>query len=512
MHDPVSNIRLSRRNLLIATTVLTSITAFGGVQAQSASPVVTSKHGKLRGLTEKGISIWRGVRYAAPPTGINRWRPPQPLAAWQDIRDATSFGPACLQPVARNEPERSLKDKPQSEDCLALNIWAPQDAQSLPVMVWIHGGSFRFGTGSLDLYHGDELAKQGVIVVTLNYRLGLFGTFSHHALRDDGLTDVNFGLLDQIAALQWVRDNIAAFGGDPSNVTLFGESAGGVSVSYLMASKAARGLFHRAIVQSGGLAVPLNDRQQGDAIGRRIAEDLNLPDATAADLRALPAEALRDAAYSAADIMPQRDGHIIDRNLTDAFEAGDAGDMPLLIGWNTAEAGFFGPRYWKSIEGDLGPDRWQEFKALCVGWGRESDDAASEQIASEWFAGSVSRAMALSHRGPVHAYRFGWVPERERSTTRGAIHTAEIPYVFGHVATSAASDDASRAVSRDLSRRWAEFAKNGEPESPDGPQWRQLTSAAKTFLRVGLTGTEIGDDPTAALDEAIRSAKLPPRP
>lgn len=466
--------------------------------SQAAASRVTTRQGVVEGVQEGGLSIWRGIPYAAPPVGPLRWQPPEPAPAWDGVRPARAFGPVCIQKVARNEPEHSLKDVPQSEDCLTLNIWAPRDAApaSLPVMVWIHGGSFRFGAGSLELYHGDGLTPRGVVVVTLNYRLGLFGSFAHPAVEGG-----NFGLMDQIAALRWVRDNIAGFGGDPDNVTLFGESAGGVSVGYLMSAPSAQGLFHKAIIQSGGLAVPTPTPSEAAAVGTRVASDLGLTDADGAALRALPADALRDVDYGPADVMPMRDGVTVPKPLADAFAEGDAGDIPLLIGWNTAEAGFFGPRYWENIRAELGEDRWQALQPLLT-WGAASADAAAEQIASEWFAGSVSRRMALTHRGPVHAYRFGWVPPEDRDTTRGAIHTAEIPYVFDNLDSAGTQ---GRALSEALADRWVAFARTGDPD------WPTLGADGTPFLLIGEDLT-LGPDPVAALDTALAGMDLPPRP
>ena len=339
-------------------------------------------------------------------------------------------------------------------------------------MVWIHGGSFRFGAGSLDLYSGADLAKRGAIVVTINYRLGVFGTFSHPALQSaSGEPDGNFGLLDQIAALRWVKQNIATFGGDAGNVTVFGESAGGVSVGYLLASPLAKGLFDKAIMESGGLAVPVHSREQADNIGLAVAKELGLgPDATAAALRALPATALRDAKTSAADVMPMRDGKVVLGSTADEVGKGHAAKVPLLIGWNNAEAGFFPPPYWQGVKKDLGTDRWEKLKPHCYGYGRDSDDACAEQVASEWFAGINSRAIALAqaaHGNPVYAYRFAWVPPAERKTARGAIHTAEIPYVFGHVAADGSADPESRKLSDTLAERWIAFARTGSPQIKD---------------------------------------------
>lgn len=483
---------MHRRSLLMGAAALPLMRAAPGRAA--APPVVSLAQGALAGRREAGVDRWAGIPYAAPPVGPLRWQPPQPHAGWTGLRDAGDFGPACLQPVARAEPERGLKDRPQSEDCLTLNIWAPEGARDLPVMVWLHGGSFRFGSGALALYHGDALARQGVVVVTLNYRLGLFGTFAHPALAGGA---VNFGLLDQLAALDWVQGNIAGFGGDPRRVTLFGESAGGVSAGYLATSAQARGRFGQVIMQSGGLAVPLAAPEAGQAIGLRLGRAMGAE--TAEALRALPAEALRDAPYSAADVMPQRDGSLVTQGLAEGFASGAAGELPLLIGWNSFEAGFFGPRYWQGLAEELGPARFAEFQALCT-WGQVSADAAAAQIASEWFAGAVSRAIALGHRGPVHAYRFGVAP----AGAAGAIHTAEIPYVFGH----AGADPAEQALARRMSGRWAAFATTGTP----GAGWPRLDAGGGPFLRIGNDGETLGPDPTAALDAAIAAAGLPPRP
>jgi len=483
--------------------------------ADTSGPVVSTANGRLEGLRAGDLELFRGIPYAAPPVGSMRWRAPQAAPDWQGVRKAQAFGPACLQKVAAQEPERSLKDFPQSEDCLTLNIWAPAGARTaaskLPVMVWIHGGSFRFGSGSLSLYDGSDLARQGVIVITVNYRLGLFGSFAHPALLRQDEPGGNFGLLDGIAALRWVKTNITGFGGDPRNITLFGESAGGVSVGYLLTSPLTEGLFQRAIIESGGLSIPEFSRQEAEKIALRVSSDLHAT--TAEALRALSPEALRDASTGAGDTMPFIDGKVIAAKLGSSFAQGKAHAMPLLIGSNDAEAGFFGPRYWQNLPAELGPERWKALAGRCFGYADSSPDACAEQIASEWFAGANSRSIARSAGAyaPVYVYRFEWVPPAQRQSSRGAIHTAEIPYVFGHIAADTHADPASRAVSRELSARWVAFARSGKPQLKPGDWPAFSPENTETIMSVDAKGIHPGMNPADAMLDMLDSMALPVR-
>jgi para-nitrobenzyl esterase len=436
------------------------------------------------------------------------------MPSWSGVRPATSFGAACLQKTGRPGAAADSSPMPQSEDCLFLNVWAPADATAkgpLPVMVWVHGGAFRAGAGSLPIYHGHELARRGVIVVTVNYRLGLFGTFGHPALKTNGEPDGNYGLLDVIAALRWVRGNIAAFGGNPDAVTLFGESAGGVTVGYLMASPLAAGLFQRAIIQSGGLSLPEYSRDQAEAAAEKVAGCLGVT--TAQELRALSAEALRDAEIAPADTMPFIDGVIVPEKARSAFEGGRIQHLPLLIGSNDAEAGFFGARYWQSLPAEVGVESWELLRACCFGFGSKDEDARAEQVASELFAGVNTRALArgASIYAPVYAYRFSWVPLSERAAQRGAIHTAEIPYMFGHLAADMQMDVHSRLLSQSLADRWVAFARTGCPEGPghDWPCFEQKTG--ELLLLIGPDIVTVGRNPASKLLDTIDGLDLPPR-
>lgn len=458
-------------------------------------PVIVTLHGTLAGREENGLTVFRGIPYAAPPVGPLRWRAPQPPAPWQGMRDATAFGAICPQPV----PPRGPEPHPalQSEDCLFLNIWAPPSAETtlLPVMVWVHGGAFRLGAGSQSLYDGSHLARQGVVVVTLNYRLGVFGTFGHPALRREDEPGGNYGLLDVIEALRWVSRNIAAFGGDPGAVTLFGESAGGATVTYLMTSPLAQGLFNRAIVQSGGIDLP--DWSCEAAGGAALALGTRLDAATAEALRALDATALVEAATDRAATMPFLDGRVVEMPSADAFEAGRAMRIPLLIGTNDDEAGFFGESWWSRVPGMLGADRFRTLKAACVGKAKDDDGLAARQIATERFVGVTTRriARAAARHAPVHAYRFSYVPQND--TAPGAIHTAEIAYVLGVVAADATADQAGRSLSASLSARWVSFARSGDPSAPRSIAWPDYQ--AGELLLVRREDTTIGFDPVGRL-------------
>ncbi len=268
-------------------------------------PLVAAPAGQVRGKRRGGLNVFRGIPFALAPVGERRWKPPSPVPPWKNVLDATEFGPACIQP--RRSPG-SIYAEPLAavdEDCLSLNIWTPGDAKDAPVFIWIHGGSLIWGASSEPLYDGTKLAERGLVVVSVNYRLGVFGYLAHPELSaesPDGVSG-NYGLLDQIAALRWVRDNIAAFGGDPANVTIAGESAGALSVMYLMAAPSARGLFARAIAQSGYMiSTPhLRERRYGERpaeeIGSRLAAKLGASDMVS--LRGMDADALADAAAQA---------------------------------------------------------------------------------------------------------------------------------------------------------------------------------------------------------------------
>ena len=433
--------------------------------AEPASVVV--EEGALAGASGDAIQIFKGVPYAAPPIGPLRWRAPQPMAHWTGPRDATTFGAACPQQTV---PEM-VDGAPGriSEDCLTLNIWAPAHAaQPLPVMVWIHGGGNDSGAGSRRYYDGTSFARDGVVLVTINYRLGILGFFAHPALSGEG----NFGLMDQIAALTWVRKNIRAFGGDPQNVTLFGESAGGLDAMLLLTSPSAAGLFQKAIVESAGWWMHLPSRSEAEASAAGIAAKLALPaTASAEQLRAVPAEALLKTGMESAG--PFVDGHVVPVQPELAFAQGKIPHLPFTIGWNSDEASLL-----DSPAAMLGFFTAGELATARTLYATGSDDNALARATFRdlhFAAPSRWAARQASGQTKVYLYRFSYVRQRQLGRMPGAAHGAEVPYVFDSWRQSPGGGrfmmDRDLAEATMLHACWVSFAKAGSPVCPDAPAW-----------------------------------------
>lgn len=455
---------------------------------------LTVDGGALRGSSANGVRAFLGIPYAAPPVGALRWKPPQAPAAWSGVRDATQFGAACTQGEDRLF---GLTPKQRSEDCLSLNVWAPpRPATPLPVMVWLHGGAHRIGASSLDAYNGAGLAARGVIVVTLNYRLGYLGYFAHPALGTDGS---NFGLMDQIAALQWVRDNIAAFGGDPAQVTVFGESAGGADILYLMTSPAGRGLFRAAIVESGGgWGKPLPRARMQDKVvdalaGIGIARDLD-----AAALRALPAQKLIDAQAGDRNLGfgPFLDGSTVFEAPATVFAEGRQQKVPLIIGSNDWEGSLlrFRAPGWR--------DKLLIRLPMVSGW---YPDVEADARAPLLFRDAVFAAPArwvAAHHAPAWLYRYAHVSAGQRGKTPGAGHAAEIAYVFDTLDSLAvfkvAVDDEDRRLATQLADCWVSFARSMKPDC--GIAWSPYRSGENKALLIGRDAREGPLPDGAALD------------
>jgi para-nitrobenzyl esterase len=463
-----------------------------------SQPSVRTTHGTVIGVRSGPTECFLGIPYAAAPIGKLRWKAPQPPSDWTGVRQATQFGPACLQPRAPRAPESCLVDRPMSEDCLTLNIWRPTQREDgpLPVMVWFHGGAFRLGGTSLEQYDGSSLAGHGVIVVTVNYRLGIFGVFPHPAL---GEPCANFGLLDQIAALGWVQRNIAAFGGDPDNVTAFGESAGGASVAYLMAAPAARGLFGKTIIQSGALDLPEVSR---NAVAEQMAAAMEgLPHATAAELRSVPAAMLLQVSLPRSATMPYIDGVVVPMKMTESFRQGAFTRVPMLIGTNSFEAGFFGPAWYGTVPQKMG-DLWERARALTDGYGTGNDELRAAQIGTDRFATMNTRTIARAaaqHQVPVFRYYFCYVSASQRGTLPGAIHAAEIPYVFGTLSGDTQDNPEDLSVSRQIQSRWIAFARSSSPSPPGSLPWPQYSPEGETILCIAHSGEQLISEPRPAL-------------
>lgn len=465
-------------------------------EAPAASPEVRPRAaldtGVVLGTREDGIDVFRGIPYAAPPVGPLRWRPPQPAAHWTGEREAYRFGPMCLQPP--NPRDHGVGTGPASEDCLTLNVWAPVQRRDgpLPVMVWVHGGGFTGGTSSAPLYDGRALARRGVVLVTVNYRLGHFGFFAHPALsRSSGSEPLaNYGLMDLIAALRWVQRHAAAFGGDARQVTLFGQSAGGVAVQHLMVAPDARGLFARAIVQSGrGLEVPMR-LAAAEARGLALslgAESPGLVPPDSAVLRALPAE--RIAAWPAPMMHegfgPVLDGRIVPMPVWEAFVRGQQARVPVVIGFNEVElpGAFLGDT--GRLEASFG---WSGSvrAAVHAAYGGEAgfrERGLGDQI---YAVPALRIAQAHAAHAPTYAYRFAFVAPFMRGRMPGAPHSSERPYVFGNLAASPwpIHSDEDRAMADLMGALWVDFAREGRPAA--ATVWPPLPAAAGVAGRGGV--------------------------
>jgi len=468
-----------------------SLFAFGA-QAGAAPPQARTEQGLLEGVEADGVTVFRGVPFAAPPVGDLRWRAPQPAAGWSGMRKADRFSPVCMQKGSYPEdapPERS------SEDCLYLNVWAPRGARKLPVMVWIYGGALRNGSGSTPLYAGDRLARHDVIVVTFNYRLGVFGFLAHPEIEQSGA----FGLQDQIAALTWVKHNIAGFGGDPDRVTVFGQSSGAMSISVLMASPLAKGLFQRAIAQSGGLFEPIQILLELALPG---AEQAGLKFAAAAgganlqQLRAKPADELLKVPFNPNLII---DGHVLTRSPYEIFVEGEQNDVPVLVGVNRDEGDYFVRRdtitaanFRSELEHSL-----PAFLIDLAGVPRQvANDAEARttvltfhrDIRFGWDMWTWARLASRKNRS-VFAYEFSRGPV--------ATHGAEMPYVFDRLPSTMAT-------------YWTNFAKTGDPNSAGVPAWPAFTESNPQGMLLGdevRSGKPFDEQALARIDKAYATVR-----
>ena len=464
----------------------------------AAAPALTTAGGALTGIERDGVSAYLGIPYAVPPVGSLRWRPPQGLPHWSGVRAADHYGNDCLQ-VRR--PPRLDEQRPASEDCLYLNVWAPAgtDAARRPVMVWVHGGGFFAGSGSQPLYEGASLARRGVVLVTLNYRLGRFGFFAHPALARESPAGPlgNYGLLDQIAALKWVAENIAAFGGDPHNVTLCGQSAGGASVSYLLESPLARGLFQKAIIESGifrGAPVTL---EQAERAGEAAAKAWGAqPDANA--LRGVSSLQVLTSGPPGR-VGPMIDGRVVPEDVTAAFAAGHVAQVPLLIGSNSYESGFF-PAMAPGLSQRYAA-RWPEVTAVFDGYGSHETAAIEAQLATDQLitapTWSVARA-AAAHGLPTYLYYFSYVRPSQRGQVPGASHIDEVYALFDKMSLveKGTGPDTQRIVD-EVQSRWVQFARSGRP-SAKAAEWPAVSAPALRLLEFTNTGPRVRSDFAAA--------------
>ncbi|MDR3510807.1 MAG: carboxylesterase family protein [Caulobacteraceae bacterium] len=446
--------------------------------------------GVLAGRSDGVVDIYKGVPFAAPPVGALRWAPPRPAPAWSGARDASAYGPACPQPLdPYGKPNGGGYAGPTSEDCLNLNVFAPHGARHAPVMVWIFGGGNVYGANAVPSNDGTNFARDGVILVSINYRLGALGFFAHPALTRaarPGEPLANYGTLDQIAALTWVKRNIKAFGGDPDNITIFGESAGGMDVLTLMATPAARGLFQKASVESGGGWEAEISLAQAEASGAALAQSLGLPtDATVEQLRALALDKLVGAPGRYGPVV---DGRLITEGYTRAFARGDQAHAPLIIGSNDYEASLL-PQAGAAAYLARFPAETRSVYAAEA----PTDEALADALFTDAFGGGPARWIArkASAGAPAWLYQFTYVRVTRRGKIPGANHTSEIPYVFdSQMAVPVYKleiQDEDRAMAARVHSCWVAFAKTGKPVCAGGPAWPAYTAGSDMMMDFGRT-------------------------
>lgn len=514
---------MSLNRVWMACAAIALLLSANAVQAQ-ISPTVKVAQGEARGkLTRNGVQkAFLGLPYAAPPVGDLRWKAPQTPAAWSGVRDATQFGARCQQWHVWDD--YIFQDAGPSEDCLFLNVYTPAKAKptgKLPVMVWIHGGGFIAGAGSEPRYSDTLLTDRGVVVVTLNYRLGVFGFLASSDLANENNGHAgNYAFMDMVAALQWVKANISAFGGDANNVTIFGESAGSFAVSALSAAPSAHGLFQKMIGESGALfngAIPMGTLEQRSKRDQAWADSTGAK--SLADLRAMPADKVLDAVKNSkgAGFSPVQDGVFLPESLQDAYAAGHQAHVPAIIGWNHDErTGTLGKDMtvakWKAYATEHYGARADEFLMAFPGDTDEQATRSADDLTTAQFIALApwkwAEADVATGKVPVYRYRFDQLSPTERlHPVARAFHSAELEYVFGtlDVRQGATWKPDARTLSTQMMDYWTNFAKTGDPNGPRLPKWPRY-DATKAVIHFD-TAITAGPDTTRAEFEFLTSAE-----
>jgi para-nitrobenzyl esterase len=469
--------------------------------SENQRPTVRIKEGLLKGFQENGVFKFYGIPYAAPPIGKLRWRSPQPVEPWEGARDATKFRNIAYQISRKDNIPEEDKDLVEDEDCLYLNIWTPSISadENMPVMVWIHGGGFLNGSGSFGLYNGAELSKMRVVVITFNYRLGPIGFISHKELEseDKTMSSGNYGTLDQIAVLEWIQENISNFGGDRDNVTIFGESAGAMSVGLLSTSTRALGLFHKVICESGGMLMFPREIPYDKALRDTLELQKALGASNVEEMRLIPAPDIIEAAIkaSANDEMPRQPRYspVLDNIVIKSQDETlrERAKFPLIIGNNKHEATWFMQflppitldNYREILKRNFG----QIAKQMLVPFTINSDEEARNAFISIYtynlFTKHVHdiarRLTALG--GDIYVYRFDRVAPKNQASGLYAAHGEEIPYVFGHVSEQGYSKTDEK-VSEEMMKYWVQFSKTGNPNVEGLPEWPKHTTESNDYI------------------------------
>ncbi len=486
---------------------LLGVAAFTGVERDVDTVKTTG--GLVSGTLNKtgDVHIFRGIPFAAPPVGNLRWKAPQPVTPWSGVRTCDQFGPSPIQakpaPFGPWSAEYLIPAEPISEDCLYLNVWSGAKAatekrpqERLPVLVWIYGGGFSSGGSGVPIYDGEATAKKGVVFVSINYRVGPFGFLAHPELTKESGHNAsgNYGLMDQIAALQWVKQNIAAFGGDPGNVTIAGQSAGSMSVNCLVASPLAKGLFTKAIAESGANFTRSNPTlQQAEQSGLKVMQTLGA--SSLAELRAKPAEEILQKGQGMRG--PIIDGYVLPQAVADIFAAGQQNNVALLTGWNEDEGMSFGPakkadEYRKQIDTQYGADA-QNFLKYYPGDTDEHAATSQLNMSRDMTFGAQNYAWAnvQSQQGkPVYVYRFTRkLPAVGEYAKYGAFHTGEVAYAFDNLPfvdhTLRPLEPKDTELATTISTYWVNFMKTGHPDGKGLPKWPAYSVSNKQVMMLG---------------------------
>ena len=476
-----------------------------------------------------GVRVFRGIPYAAAPAGDLRWKPPQPAAAWDGVRQAAAPGNACPQPPFPTNGLYGASPPPMGEDCLNLNIWTPAQAASdrLPVMVWIHGGAFVHGTGAAAGYDGENLARHGVVVVSINYRLGVFGLLALPELAAESAQHSagNYAFLDQIAALRWVQRNIAAFGGDPGRVTIFGESAGGGSVNILMASPLAAGLFSRAIAESGGSFSPMRSLADGEKLGSALAARAGATQEVLKNLRAMPAADLIKATTED-DIDAVVDGWVLPQSVYSIFAEGKQNDVPVMVGSNANEGTIFAPPGGAISPADFTANAKKiygsfsdEFLKIYPAGASDAEATASYVAAIRdgeigWDMRIWARIATKTGHHRAYRYYFSRVPAG-RGERLGAFHGSELAYVFGNFPYRISYQDLDRQLAETMQTYWTNFARSGDPNGAGMTTWPIYDATKDNVLEFGDTvgvAFKINSQGLDFFDDFNRSLRPAPDP
>ena len=488
---------------------------------------VRVEQGILQGTVTDSLTIFKGIPFAAPPVGDLRWKAPQPAAKWEGVREATKFAPAPMQ--AGNPPSG------KSEDCLYLNVWTPAKSANdkIPVLVWIYGGGFSFGSTSEPGYDGAKLAKKGVVLVSIAYRVGQLGFLAHPELSAESPNHVsgNYGILDQIAGLKWIRKNIAAFGGDPNKVTIFGESAGGISVSMLCASPLAKGLFEGAISESGGSFGPtrpttypgenMKTLKQAEADGEAYMHKLGA--SSIAELRQMDAEKFIPSGWAMAGGWPIVDGYVIPGDQHNLYEEGKYNDVPVLIGYNSDEGASFShyktpEDYIANVKKRYGKFADELIKAYPAGTNTVPKTARDlmRDAAFGWQTWSWARLQSETGKSKVFYYYFDQHPDYPKDSPwagHGSPHGQEVAYVFNHIDPNSPHTSATDVkISDAMATYWTNFAKYGDPNGEGLPKWPAFSKANPEVMYFSQT-PHVGPVPSAkslqVLDEYFKWRRTP---